>query len=326
VTEHFVTLFDCFYLPQGLALHASMRRFCGDFRLWVLCMDEDSYKVLAKLRLKHVEILKIADWETDELLAIKFKRSRGEYCWTLTPFCFRFVFESDSSIHRLTYIDADTWFCRSPEQIFSEYVESGKSVLITEHAYSIECDQSEKSGKFCVQFLIFDRCGGEEVRVWWEKKCLDWCYARHEDGKFGDQMYLDGWPDRFSSVVHVLDNKSLILAPWNAYRFSHRFAVIWHFHELRLEILGGAIKMVWIGGYSIPCPTQNHLYRNYIRDLHWAVEEKLVSVGYLAKNQNPPYVLMRILYRLRGWFRSHIVRFLLLVKQQKINSAVIGKK
>ena len=38
--EHYVTLFDSLFLPQGLALHASLQQHAGEHRLWVLCVDE----------------------------------------------------------------------------------------------------------------------------------------------------------------------------------------------------------------------------------------------------------------------------------------------
>ncbi len=60
--------------------------------------------------------------------------------------------------------------------------------------------------------MTFKRNDGELVRSWWEERCLEWCYARFEDGKFGDQKYLDDWTSRFNKQVHVLKNKELMLA------------------------------------------------------------------------------------------------------------------
>ena len=105
---------------------------------------------------------------------------------------------------RVTYLDADLWFRKSPAPIFKEFDKSGKDVLITDHAYSPEYDNSEKNGQYCVQFTTFTREGGETVRKWWEERCIEWCFARFENGKFGDQKYLDDWLERFPEQVHVL--------------------------------------------------------------------------------------------------------------------------
>ena len=84
--EHYVTLFDSLFLPQGLALHASMERHAAPYTLWVLCIDDAAHEVLTSLRLPNLKLLALSQLETPELLAIKPGRSRGEYCWTLTPF------------------------------------------------------------------------------------------------------------------------------------------------------------------------------------------------------------------------------------------------
>ena len=47
--EHFVTLFDSLFLPQGLALHISMERHLKDYTLWSLCVDDKSHEILNKL-------------------------------------------------------------------------------------------------------------------------------------------------------------------------------------------------------------------------------------------------------------------------------------
>jgi hypothetical protein len=82
--EHYVTLFDALYLPQGLTLHASLQRHAGTYTLWILCVDEQTHSILTWLRLPNVRLLRAADVETEELLAVKPARTRGEYCWTLT--------------------------------------------------------------------------------------------------------------------------------------------------------------------------------------------------------------------------------------------------
>ena len=275
MTEHFVTLFNHLFLPQGVALHRSMERHIQNYILWILCVDDLTYDVLRKLQLANVKLLKLSLLETDELKGVKSSRTVGEYCWTLTPFAPRFVFEADTSIRRVTYLDADLWFLKSPQKIFDELDSSGKEVLITEHAYALEYDQSALSGKFCVQFMPFTRDGGEPVRKDWEKKCVEWCFARPEDGKLGDQKYLDDWPITFNSIVHILQNKTLAIAPWNAIRFGYEDAIFYHFHGLRLI----SKKRVEVGPYALSTNLIKHVYQAYFRDLRYAVE-KLELVSY----------------------------------------------
>ena len=273
--EHFVTLFNSLFLLQGLALHMSMERHVREYVLWILCVDDETYDVLGRLDLPNVRRLKLSDLETPDLLDVKPGRTIGEYCWTLTPFAPRFVFEADPTVERVTYIDADLWFRKHPKPIFDELDAAGKHVLITDHAYAPEYDQSATSGQFCVQFMTFTRDGGEHVRKWWERRCIDWCFGRYEDGKFGDQKYLDDWPKRFGDVVHVLHNKELTLAPWNASRFPYGSAIFYHFHGLRL-ISKDRIK---IGNYYLPKPLRRNVYQAYYRDMRESLEQlKRVSV------------------------------------------------
>ena len=175
--EHFVTLFDLLFLPQGLALHRSMERHAGNYTLWILCMDDEVYEILSIMKLPNVQLLQLSLVETKELKRVKPERTVGEYCWTVTPFAPKFVFKADISVKKVTYLDADLWFRKSPAPIFQEFDQTGKSVLITDHAYAPEYDLSEKSGKYCVQFTTFAREGSESVRKWWEDRCIEWCLS-----------------------------------------------------------------------------------------------------------------------------------------------------
>ena len=294
--EHYVTLFDALFLPQGLALHASLERHAGTYMLWILCVDDQAYSVLSELRLPNVRLLRASDVETAELLAVKPTRTRGEYCWTLTPFAPRFVFDAAADVRRVTYLDADLWFRANPASIFREFEASGKEVLITDHAYAPEYDQTATSGRYCVQFLTVTRDGGEVVRKWWEERCIEWCYARIEDGKFGDQKYLDDWPERFGQWVHVLADKELAQAPWNATRFPYGSSVFYHFHGLRII----SASRIALSNYVLPEPVKTHVYQPYLRDLR-AVLRVLADHGSpLQPQARPPGIARRLIRILAG--------------------------
>jgi hypothetical protein len=238
--EHYVTLFDNNFLPLGLCLHQSLQRHGGAFVLWILCMDEAVERNLRMLALPGVQLIPLAEAETEALRAVKPSRSRGEYCWTITPFTPDFVFARDPSVRRVTYLDADLFFFAAPTPLFAELDASGKDVLITEHAFAPQYDMTSLSGRFCVQFVTFQRTpAATEVLRWWQERCLEWCYARFEDGKFGDQKYLDHWPAMFGGSVHIYSDPDQTLAPWNAdFRMARGLKnprpVFYHFHGLRV--------------------------------------------------------------------------------------------
>lgn len=117
-------------------------------------------------------------------------------------------------------MDADLYFYTSPESIFNELTNS--SIGLSPHNYSPEYDKSEVSGKFCVQFVYFrNNRYGMQALNWWRNECIKWCYARLEDGKFGDQMYLDRFSLLFNEV-HIIENKGGGIAPWNIQKFHFR--------------------------------------------------------------------------------------------------------
>jgi hypothetical protein len=299
--EHYVTLFDSLFLPQGLALHASLERHAGNYLLWVLCVDNAAHEALTKIALPNIRLLHLEDIETADLQRVRGDRTAVEYCWTLTPYAPRFVFEADPSVNRVTYLDADMWLRKSPLPIFRELDATGKSVLITNHAYAPEYDQSATSGQFCVQFMVFQRHRGENVRKWWEEHCIAWCYARLEDGKFGDQKYLDDWPERFPDEVHVLQVSEWMLGPWNTIRFPYSVAIWHHFHGLRVV----NDSTLTLNNYAVPPPAIEYLYKPYSADIKEALT-LLRSNGFSFQHQANPsrkYKVQKILSFAKSFFK-----------------------
>ena len=54
---------------------------------------------------------------------------------------------------------------------------------------------------------------------WWRDRCIEWCFARLENGKFGDQKYLDDWTERFENVC-IIENPGAGVAPWNVQQYE----------------------------------------------------------------------------------------------------------
>jgi hypothetical protein len=300
--EHFVTLLDHRFLPQCLALHRSMERHVPDFALWVLCVNDRAAEALDRLQLKGIRLLALSGLETDELRRVKTVRSGAEYCWTVTPFAPRYVFDADDTVARVTYLDADLAFLADPEPVFAELKASGKSILITPHGYAPEHDQSRTAGKYCVQFVVFER-SGEPVRKWWQDRCLEWCYARHEDGKFGDQKYLESWPGLFGELVHVARSPGMFLAPWNSARFPLSEGTTWHFHGLRVGLDSRGAVRVWTGSYPLPAVVIRDVYRPYADDIQAAVD-KLRAAGIDVEAQRIPNIFGRCALVVRALLRE----------------------
>jgi hypothetical protein len=301
MSEHFATLFDAGFLPQGLALYHSLRRHCPQVVLWVLSMDHDVERVISALDLPGLRVVPLKDVETKELLEVKSGRTRGEYCWTLTSWVFRMVFDRAPSASRVTYVDADVSILSDPTIPIEEMMRAGKGVLITPHAYAPEYDGYRRlSGTFCVQFLtVANTPQALAVADHWRGQCLAWCFNRTEPGRFGDQMYLETWPQEFPQVVHVVDQPWRFLAPWNVLHVLDRekrsgVFVTYHFHSARI---GDAGLVRLQEGYRLGRGVAP-IHRQYLSDLQVAVTW-LRRAGFTPKSQYHPPRGWRFL--LRAW-------------------------
>jgi hypothetical protein len=226
---YFCTLFDSNYLARGLVTYESLMSATeGSAHLYVFAFDDLCLTTLKGMNLPNLTVVSLAEFEDEDLLRIKPTRSRGEYCWTCTSSTIHYCLKQFKLPH-CTYIDADMVFYQNPKVLLDEMPPSA-NVLITEHRYTPQYDKSKLSGKYCVQFMYFDNSeNGQHILNWWRDRCLEWCYNRHEDGKFGDQKYLDDWLERFTGV-HSLQHFGGGLAPWNVQRFD--------FQEFNGKIIG----------------------------------------------------------------------------------------
>lgn len=292
--NYYTTLFDKNYLPYGLSLYNSMCEFCSPFNLTILCVDDQTHDALDSLRLNFVKLLKLSDLEDKNLKEVKKKRTHLEYCWTLTPFSILFAFEANPRINQITYIDSDIFFLKNPQDIFKELQKKNKEILITRHGFSKEYDQTETSGEFCVQFLPVQRKALDIINEW-KQNCLEWCYNRIEDEKFGDQKYLEAWPKKYNSRIHISENDKWFLAPWNATRFDYKDGIIWHFHGAKI-FMNKDFKLIGLKciNYRIPELIKHHIYKKYYTNIKNSIS-LLEKINIKIKNNyNPSFKYLLI--------------------------------
>lgn len=216
---NFCTLYNSGYAAKGLAMYWSLRKVCPEFMLYVFAFDDTLAEALKTMALPYMTVVKLKEFEDENLLRVKPTRTAGEYCWTCSSSTIYYCL-THYDIDHCTYIDADLYFYSNPQVLIDEMGDD--DVLITSHRYSEQYKSEEKAGKYCVQFMTFKNTKrGMAVLKWWRNACLDWCYARFEDGKFGDQKYLDDWTERFEGV-HELEHLGGGVAPWNMQQYTFR--------------------------------------------------------------------------------------------------------
>jgi len=349
---HFCTYFDRNYLTRGLALYQSLRTHCQrPFVLWVLCFDNESYAILRHLALDGMRLIRLTDFEVGDtdLATARGNRSAVEYYWTCSPSLPLYLFRQEPSIDLITYLDADLFFFSDPQPIFDELAQG--SVLIVGHRYApAHTHYTETSGIYNVGLMSFRRdATGFECLHWWRERCNEWCYARFEDGKFGDQKYLDDWPTRFPGVV-VLQHPGAGLAPWNIERYrmesdadgciriSGVSLVFFHFHALK--VLSSQVVVPTVGGYSLSYTVLVRIFIPYLRALRQAAAVSgLAFADPFAARLGPwkllqgllfedvwlikPAVLSAMLWRLRE--RHLQARRLLLAAEKSIHHGDIAE-
>jgi hypothetical protein len=310
MSVNFCTLFNSAYLSRGLAMYHSLLKQNSNVHLYVLAFDEDCAAYLERMGESTLTVIRLKDFETPELKTAKQNRSATEYMWTCSASIIYHCI-TRFELKECTYLDADMLFYADPSILISEMGDN--DVLITSHRYSAEYNQSNDSGKYCVQFVTFKATErGMKILRWWKDSCIEWCYNRLEDGKFGDQKYLESFQPLFGGT-HELMHHGGGLAPWNVQQYSFRSIagkimgkvlatneefepVFFHFHGLRFY----DNEMVELAGarYELSIEVKELFYFPYVRILN--AEFKSV----VGKNSaiNPQGTAGKVKLPPRGWY------------------------
>lgn len=304
----FYTYSDINYLCRALALYNAIVRHVDDGWLYFLCLDKLSYDILNNAKFPRICVISVQELEKyDEALAsIKSKRTQIEFYFSCTASFGRYIFAHFNNVHFLTYLDADTYFYSSPKAVLDQIERF--SIAITPHRFPLSKKHNEKYGVYNVGWVSFKRDEeGLACLEKWRDDCLQWCGNYLDDDRFGDQKYLDKWPNLFKNV-HIIEHNGVNAAPWNLegalvsekvgkLYINNDPLILYHFHSLSRLIWQIYNLGLWdYAVYKNPIIWQK-MYLPYIQEVN-------ANYRILQENTLPRYGIGRKSFSLRNFLRS----------------------
>lgn len=279
-------------MMQGLALYNSLQKHEKEFKLYWLCIDDETYTQLKRLDFKNIVLFRLSHFESqDESLrnaklnpACLYGTQYSQYCWALTPYFINYILNFYTLEDKmLMYIDSDIIFYESPRHILNDIGDC--SIGIHSHRGESKYDVvTNPVGEFNVGVVVFRNDEiGRQAAAWW-KNCL-----LNTDNKYykvygtcGDQKYLDLFIPLFKSVC-VFDRKTCgYLAPWCFDNVTHledeksiiykgikQKVIFYHFshftYDLSLGIWNDSYNGEWHPGKNI---FVKKYYQDYLQSLY----------------------------------------------------------
>jgi len=243
-TFFFATLLDQNYISRAYVMLDSLSRNTNKkLHFFILALDNNVVRYFSEI--KNVTVLEVADLEYyfPELLSAKNNRSKVEYLFTLSPFLPLYILQNNN-INRITTLDADLFFLSDPMPYIIDL--GNQCIGITQHGYIKDLEYLNEYGKFNVSFQSFPKTPtGIQCLKDWGGDCINYCGDKIDDeGRFGDQKYLDSWEFHYANVIKF-PTPNIGLAPWNVKNLeivskgdklfiSENNIVFYHFHKFKL--------------------------------------------------------------------------------------------
>ncbi len=311
---HICTYFDFNFLPRGIALYNSIKKFHSEFRFYVLAFDAETYDYLINLNDSRIVPVSFQTYNSYFNTNIDKYEDRKQYYFSATPNICIYLLNKYSEIDILLYLDADVYLFNSLEPLYYEFGNS--SIGICPHRlHPIVKRLTKNHGIYNVGVNLFrNNSMGKKCLNDWKLECESWFKGKqgYYLNYFSDQIFLDKWPERYSEVK-VIQHLGIDVAPWNAanYRFSKENklffvndspVIIYHFSSLKriAEKKWNANTIIYMASVK---SVLLEMYINYIKEVEINDRSDKFAVIQLSKS-----VWKRIFYRIMQLFLNEKIR------------------
>jgi hypothetical protein len=208
--------FDSNYLPRAIALYDSAAAALPNAEFQYLCLDAAARDALNKLALPRMHAVLVDDIGDAELMATRKSRSAGEFAFTSKSAWLDYLVRSEATQEGdvLVFADADILFYPAARSYFERL--PAFSIAIAPHGFTKDAQhRAAQFGRYNAGMVLFRIDDASRACIAdWRRDTIEWCFARTENGKFADQMYLDAWPARYAGVYEIR-TEAMNVGPWN---------------------------------------------------------------------------------------------------------------
>ena len=208
------------YIGLGQILGQSLHRHNPEIDFQIFVSDEFKAKpdhlpqnvIIARSVLNQIS--------EEEWTDMAFKYDLTEFCTSIKPFCFEYLFSL--GYEKAYYFDPDIYVFSSIESIIQSL--DSHSVALTPQIAGIHANYTGEHPEWAMNVNgIFNLgfCGirnndwGNRVVQWWKERLRDQAFADRSVGQFTDQKWMDWMPGFLGDQLQVLQSLGMNLAPWN---------------------------------------------------------------------------------------------------------------
>lgn len=214
------------YIGLARVLKESFLRYNPSDDFFIFVADEYSAQEDEVFEAK--EILHISE---EKWLEMSFKYDITEFCTSIKPFCFDFLFK-ERNYEKAIYLDPDIYLFGSFKEIFEKLSE--KSFYLIPHLLIPDDDYDGErvylqAGIYNLGFIGMSRSTNSlRFITWWENKLYNYCFDDLMSYTFTDQKWANYIPSFYPNDVYISNHLGMNVAPWN-------------FHERSFELEGEKI-------------------------------------------------------------------------------------
>lgn len=209
------------YIGLAQVLESSVKKYYSDLDFYVFVADEfcdnksdlnDNIKIIKELKI-------ISDFEW---INFSFKYNLTEFCTTLKPFVFKYLFE-EMSYDKICYLDPDILFFSSIKPIYD--ILDSCLIELTPHFVTfpetdvskILEDEIKFTGLYNLGFLGLRRHEKVlKILDWWKHNLSDKGFSDTDKAQYTDQKWMDFMTLYFDgNEICINRNIGLNVAPWN---------------------------------------------------------------------------------------------------------------